>query len=495
MLKSIHPSFAVIFFALGIISGDILIHVFRYTFFAPFIWLPVALIALVLTVIVAKPLAMPLAFAAGVVLISFLATPNFLAEKNIKQLYDKEIIVTAKILKDPDTSEKKDKIALTLTDLKFIRNKSENSPILETPGKLYVSLPNKQQTESPLNRSDEITLSGELKAGFGTYLGFMYRPKIIKVIRPDPGDIFLKVRDAFAEKIREYLTDKKESGLALGYLLGIRSGIDENFEDTLRIVGLTHIIVASGTHLSILVSFARKIFGNFSRFSGFFFALIFIACFVGVTGLTPSMTRAAFVSGLSLFAWFAGRDSDPWRILLLVMAVTLLINPMNLIDIAWLLSFGSFGGIMLLAPALKKYLFGDHKSPGPILESILTSLSATALCAPIMLYFFGSLSLISLVANLLILPTIPYVMLATIATGLLSLLNLAPLASLSAKLASLILNYHFTVVNYLGEKTYFLINIEKEDPKVFLLYLFFALPLTFIIIKIIPKTIRPNPPP
>lgn len=470
------------FFSVGVLAGDILIHLFRYEIFGPIFFLFVAIVLLLFAIRISRRWVVILAFFAGVSLISFRAAPDFMAIKTFENFFgdlsDQESItavVSGKILKDPDLDG--DKTALVLTDL--------NINGADYAGKVYTKFTNAIETESPLKRSDRVKLEGTLLNGFGTYLAYLYRPKIKSVTRSESGDFFLNLRDDLAKQIKKYLP-KKEAGLALGYLLGMRQGVDKDFEETLRVVGLTHILVASGTHLSILVSFAKKIFGKISRTLGFFGGSIFALIFVGITGLTPSMSRAAPVAILGLVAWYLGRDRSPFRVLLVVMAGTLILNPTNLLDLAWLLSFGSFGGIMIVPPIIKNILFSKTHPPGFLAELIIASFSATLVCAPILIYFFGSISLISILANLLILPTISIVMGLTFLTGIFasfcSLLGAgnaggsltAPLewvANLLGMATKILVDYHFFVVDFLGEQNYFLIKMEAGNPIVFLLYL------------------------
>jgi len=325
-------------------------------------------------------IAVVLAFSSGLLLSACRSSPIYLSEQQIQPFYNHEVVISGQIAKDLSISESK--IGITLQDVKISTGDRE----IELTAKFYISL-KYLSTDLELRRSDYISVQGKLQPGFGNFLASMYRPEIISVERPTPGDFFLTLRDNFADKIKSFI-DEPESSLGLGYLLGMRNGVDEDFLELLRVVGLTHIIVASGTHLSILASFAKKGFGKISRFAGFSGACLMILVFVGITGLTPSMTRAAFVSIMGLIAWYFGRDRSGWRILLMAIMVTLIYNPANLTDLAWLLSFGSFGGIMVFSPILSRFFFGPSE-PGFIASSIITSLAASILCTPVLIYFFG----------------------------------------------------------------------------------------------------------
>ena len=222
-------------------------------------------------------------------------------------------------------------------------------------------------------------------------------------------------RDWFADRI-DVLIPEKENKLGKSYLLGMKSDLPEDFTEYLRVVGLTHIVVASGAHLSILVEIARKIFGKLSRFAGLFFSLLFILFFMAMVGWTPSIMRAGIMAILTLITWYVGRKMAPLRMIVTVMSLTLLVKPSFLINIGWLLSFASYAGIMLLGPELNRFFYGEKK-PGFIGSTVLTTVAATLMTLPVTLYFFGAVSLISVIANLLILPTLSFAMGLTFLAG------------------------------------------------------------------------------
>ena len=290
----------------------------------------------------------------------------------------------------------------------------------------------------------------------------------------------IMVRDFFAGRIRG-LVAEPEVSLGLSYLLGMKSGLPKGLSESLRTVGLTHIVVASGAHLAILVEVAKKIFGKLSRFSGLFFATLFILFFMAMVGWTPSIMRAGVMTILSLLAWYVGRKIAAWRLILMVAAFTLVINPELIINLGWLLSFSSFGGIMILGPKLTKYFYGEKK-PGFIGETVLTTIAATLMTLPITLFYFGQVSLISVVANLLILPTLPYAMGLTFLTGVLA--GVPGVGVAVSWLATIMLEFHIFVVELFGGWTQFLVKIPQYQIWVFLLY------VPIVILLLWPKMVK-----
>ena len=139
----------------------------------------------------------------------------------------------------------------------------------------------------------------------------------------------------------------------------------------------------------------------------------------------------------------------------------------KLINLGWLLSFGSYAGIMILGPRIQKFFFKEKK-PGFIAGMILTTVSATLMTMPVTLYYFGQISLISVLANLLILPTLPYAMGLTFLAGVFS--GIPILSNVIAFLATKMLDFHIFTVDKFSEMRQFLVTIPVGRGEVFLIY-------------------------
>ena len=300
--------------------------------------------------------------------------------------------------------------------------------------------------------------------------GFIKEPKT-KAETADP--LLIDFKTDFKERIKSALPDESE-GLALGYLLGDKSELGSTLKETIAAVGLTHLIVASGAHLGIILKFTKKSLGKISRLVGLLSALAAVGLFIGIIGLTPSALRAGLVAATSLLAAYFGRDLKPGRLILYAATITIIINPLYPINLSWLLSFASFTAILILAPELELYFYGPTKKPSTLASLLIASLSATFLTAPLTLFYFGQISLISVLANLLISPTLAITMLFTFLTGVLP-------NPVTAFLTHLLIQYHIQVSSTLAEQTVFLISIDKNNPLVFLVYL--PVLLMFIYLK------------
>jgi competence protein ComEC len=195
---------------------------------------------------------------------------------------------------------------------------------------------------------------------------------------------------------------------------------------------------------------------------------------MAMVGWTPSILRAGIMTILSLLAWYSGRVFAPWRIILIVMAATLMINPGFMVDMGWQLSFASYAGIMIIAPRMTKFFYG-MKKPGFMGSMIIATVAATIMTLPIILYHYGMVSLISVVANLLILPTLPYAMGLVFLTGVFA--GMPVISAVISWGAEMLLKYHIMIVSWFGEMQQFLVEIPKYQMWVFGIYV-----LVFVIL-------------
>jgi competence protein ComEC len=249
--------------------------------------------------------------------------------------------------------------------------------------------------------------------------------------------------------VREKIPEPQAS-LGIGFLTGQKSALPDDLSDALKIAGLTHIVVASGYNLTILVRMARKLLLNVSKFLSTVSAVGMIVFFVAITGLSPSMTRAGLVSSMSLMAWYYGRAFHPFVLLPLAAAITVIMQPSYVWgDLGWQLSFAAFAGVMIVAPLVQRYFFGE-KEPGVFRQVFGETIAAHLVTVPIIALSFGTISHVAIIANLLVVPLVPLAMLLTFIVGILAIANV-PLSMLIAEPASWLLGYMVTVARFVSE--------------------------------------------
>lgn len=203
------------------------------------------------------------------------------------------------------------------------------------------------------------------------------------------------------------------SELLNGLVLGVRAGIPEKILQNFKDVGLTHIIAISGMNITIIAGLMMNLFIalGLRRGQAFYAAVGGLILFLLIIGWQASAVRAGIMGFIVLLAEKTGRLSKAARILLLAAVIILMINPQALLgDVGFQLSFLAVLGIMYFDAPLEKFLT-KLKVPEflEIKSSLKMTLAAQILVLPILVYYFGNLSLVAPVANILIVPLLPFV--------------------------------------------------------------------------------------
>lgn len=433
--KRIHPSWLIAVIAFGILLGVASSLLLQTSLLASWEWLLFAL--LLLPIIFMRPVLCMLlvAFLSGLLIGLWRGSVQRVELGGYADFFNQEVVIRGTVTEDVPR-QPNNALEIRIQEVKIADK--------QLPGQVWIS------ALSPLDikRSDIVTLSGVLRPGFGTFPGSMSYAKVEKVERPPGADPARDIRDTFTDGVRKGIPEP-EASLGVGYLTGQRSTLPADFEEQLRIVGLTHVVVASGYNLTILVRFARRLFEKVSKYLAAASGGIMTSGFMLVTGFSPSMSRAGLVAGLGLLAWYYGRTVHPFVLLPFTAAITLLINPMYIWgDLGWYLSFLSFVGVIIFSPLVHDYFWGE-KRPGVIRQTLIDTMSAQLITFPLLAFVFGEYSPYALLANLLVLPLIPLTMVLTFITGVAGLF-LPSFALIAGLPAEFILSYMIYIVEWVA---------------------------------------------
>jgi competence protein ComEC len=225
------------------------------------------------------------------------------------------------------------------------------------------------------------------------------------------------VRQSFSAGVRNTLPEPLAS-FGLGLLIGQRADLPEGVADDLSRAGLTHIIAVSGYNLTIIVQAVRRRLSNWSKYQATMIAIGLMAVFVLITGFSASIVRACIVSGLSLWAWYYGRPIKPLILVLFPAALTALWNPFYVwSDIGWYLSFLAFFGVLTVAPLWEQRRLARTGRTTIVGQLVREAFPAQLMTIPIIMYIFGRVSVVGLLANVVVVPLVPVAMFVTAVAG------------------------------------------------------------------------------
>ncbi len=242
---------------------------------------------------------------------------------------------------------------------------------------------------------------------------------------------------------------------AEGLVLGKRQEFSRDFRQALQRTGTTHLVALSGFNISILVFALFETLKIISPFLAFGFTTLSILGFVLMTGVSASVLRAGVMGILLLLARVLGRQRDSLLILSFSLFVMSLLNPFDLVwNPSLQLSFAAFVGLLAISPLLSPYLsfFGFL---GIIAGETLGAITFTL---PLVVYYFGTVSLVAILVNILIVAVVPittYFILATAVIGFFSVFA----SQVFAYLAQGLLTYLLLVIEFFARFNWAAIEI------------------------------------
>ncbi|MCD6290622.1 MAG: DNA internalization-related competence protein ComEC/Rec2 [Anaerolineae bacterium] len=251
----------------------------------------------------------------------------------------------------------------------------------------------------------------------------MPRPRVRRLARGGGSPfwhVLYEIRHHAQRNIARLLPEP-EASLLTGILLGVEAGIPRDLYNAFNATATSHIIVISGFNITII---AGLLMASLHRLLGHRLAtplvLGGIATYVLLVGADAAVTRAGIMGALGVIALQLGRQSTAIISLAASALFMTALNPLTLWDIGFQLSSMATLGLILFVPPLQATaerwtirLLGDawtHRIVPFLNDGIIVTLAAQITTAPLVVYYFRRLSLISLLTNLLILPIQPYIM-------------------------------------------------------------------------------------
>ena len=231
---------------------------------------------------------------------------------------------------------------------------------------------------------------------------------------------------------------------AKALLLGDTSDLDYETNTDLVVSGIRHVAAVSGLHVSILFAMVYFISGR-RRGLTIILGVPVLVLFMAVSGFSPSIMRASMMQILMLLALLFRKEYDPPTGLAFAVIVMLCINPLVITSVGFQLSVASVAGIFLFSGKISSWLleklnFGKSRKKekrflGKLISSVSISLGAMLTTTPLTAFYFGTVSIISPITNLLCLPMVTIFFCGIIAACVLGVIW-APLGVVAAWIIS-----------------------------------------------------------
>lgn len=254
------------------------------------------------------------------------------------------------------------------------------------------------------------------------YAGYLERKRIYRqVYLPDSRWIesgmfthnFLilaeRTRLQMLEIFRNQDLGEKELNVLSALTLGYKRGLDPETKRVFSAAGAMHVLAVSGLHvgivfmiLSFFLSFLKK-----RKRGEIAYLLVMITslwCFAFLTGLSPSVSRAAAMFTIVVIASVFKKSSNIYQSLVASAFVLLLLNPNNLFEVGFQLSYAAVFGIVFLQPRLNKIFTFRFRVSRYFWALLTTSVAAQIATFPLSAFYFNQFPTFFWVSNLVVIP-------------------------------------------------------------------------------------------
>ncbi|WP_306484362.1 DNA internalization-related competence protein ComEC/Rec2 [Anaerococcus sp.] len=210
--------------------------------------------------------------------------------------------------------------------------------------------------------------------------------------------LLLKMRNSFYNYIHK-IFDNNLSRRSADFVVSVILGENLIENDSIRDLGLSHILAVSGLHMDMLFFFILILFGRFNYRYAYGFGLFLALIYGYLIGFPFSVIRVLGLNVISFLAFLYNKPMDKIKALLIIGSGILLINPFAGLNAGFILTFAASFAVYLVYPKIK-----NHFSKSYIGESLAFTSSIQLALFPFMIYYYGSFNLVSILANFLILP-------------------------------------------------------------------------------------------
>ena len=252
----------------------------------------------------------------------------------------------------------------------------------------------------------------------------------------------LRIRASIQEKIDQYILTPHSNQIAKALLLGQKKHLEKEVSEAYVTAGTMHVLAVSGLHVGIIYGFfflfikPYKLSGK-KRVLYLSFVILIIWVYALITGMSPSVMRAATMFTLMGLAQMKSRSPSIYNSLALSALILLVFDPLILYSVGFQLSYMAVLGIVLLQPKISQ-LWQPKSKVGTYLWDITTvGIAAQLATYPISVHYFHVFPTYFMISNLIAIPGAFLVMSVGIPFMLLSFV--APVAQILGKMVDYII--------------------------------------------------------
>lgn len=285
----------------------------------------------------------------------------------------------------------------------------------------------------------------------------------VEVLEGNSGSWLIRLSYLVRERLVEnfYILTDDQASYVKGMLFGDKADLEDDNRDVLEQSGIMHVFAVSGLHIGFILAFflaiAKKL--PMKRWQRVILVAFLLIVYAGMTGFTPSVTRACIMGVVGLLAYYYGAEENSLIALSLALGVTLTINPLLLYDAGFLMSFAAVSSIIATKDIWQKY----GKSSQLFVVAIMAQLGVL----PLLAYYFNIVTL----GGLILAPFALLITGAVVIIGFLSLpLSFIGLGGVAMYLCGVLVDLLYQLATWVSSVVFFWRDVAT--PSLFLMLIY-----------------------
>lgn len=274
------------------------------------------------------------------------------------------------------------------------------------------------------------------------------------------------------------LFDPEQASFAKAILLGYKDDLSPEAKQQFSRAGLSHIMAVSGLHVGFIVTpfwlLIPFLWGsNKGKWLGLIGLTIVLFLYAGITGFSPSVCRASLMAWLLTYGRLFHKVRNPINLTAVAAIILLLIDPSQLFDAGFQLSFAAVFIILFVMPEAQRFIPQKYQFRwiGKLLAIIIVSVVVQIGLFPILIQYFGEFSIVGPISNTLVIPLLQIVV--PIGLGAVVLYSIIPpVIQIVAIPIDLLLKWVQGVASFTGSSNFSFISVSAIPVSVFLIWVF-----------------------
>ncbi len=328
---------------------------------------------------------------------------------------------------------------------------------------------------------------------------YIYNKSQIILLRKDKANhLRSKLEDyrLYLQELLNQYSSSPQKEVIEAMTLGNKRGISPELRDSFNKTGTSHLLAISGLHIGMVFMTGFFLFSFLLKRSEYLLlkynvvklaaacSFIFVLFYASIAGMGITVMRATLMALVFLIAFLWGRQRDIYNSLALAGIVILILYPAALFDISFQLSFSAVLSIIYIVPRLNKISF-SLIDPWPkfiriIIKKlyllVIVCVAASVGTMPLIVFYFGRISAITVIANLFAVILLGTISLALSMGFIFTAFFSSTIAGIFIKTSSFFVNISLDIINILASVSWSSFAISKPSVwEIVIFYLFIYL--------------------